>query len=381
MNPAAVDVMHLLNGFWDSSISRIIRLQMYYLGPQKYHWHIGVLSGSGELREEYQHLGAQVIDFSNDRNHTGNVVRNVRQYARKHHIRIIHTHTPRAALVAAASFSPKMIHLATKHLLYSPGYRRWGMVYMLLDRFSLYLPNHLVAVSKTMQRQMLALPGVRSRRVTMIRNGVKCEAYYAPDERAQCRQQLGLTSDNQTIGYTGRLMKGKCIDVLLEAFSRVLARHPNARLLIVGDGESRSQLEALATRLNTAHAVIWTGFRTDIPRLLAAMDIYVQSSNDEGLSLSLLEAMAAGKAVVATNVGGTSEAVIDGVTGVLVSTGSPEAIATAINDLLDAPEKWRSLAQAGRDYIIREFDVQQMMNSYDRLYEALISNIHGDKHA
>ena len=176
-------------------------------------------------------------------------------------------------------------------------------------------------------------------------------------------------------------MKGKCIDILLEAFSRVLAHHPNARLLIVGDGEIRSQLEALATRLNIAHAVIWTGFRTDIPRLLAAMDIYVQSSNDEGLSLSLLEAMAAGKAAVATNVGGTSEAVIDGVTGVLVSTGSPEAIATAIDDLLDAPEKRCSLAQAGRDYIIREFDVQEMMNGYDRLYEALISNGHGDKHA
>ncbi|MFQ5902719.1 MAG: glycosyltransferase, partial [Candidatus Binatia bacterium] len=258
-----------------------------------------------------------------------------------------------------------------KELLYAPGDRRWGLIYTLLDRFTLYIPDHLVAVSQKMCRQIAAHPGLSTSRVTMIRNGIDCESYYVPDQRDSCRSEFGLTLDAQVVGYAGRIEKVKRLDLLLEGFSLVLARHPEARLMIIGEGKLRPRLEALAARLGISHCVIWTGFRGDIPRLLAAMDIYVQPSANEGFSLSLLEAMAAGKAIVATDVGGAPEVVIDGRTGVLIPPASSSAISLAVAGLLDDPERQSTLGQAARSHVVREFGVRQTMDGYRELYEVL----------
>jgi len=265
----------------------------------------------------------------------------------------------------------QVIHLATKQLLYSPADRRWGLIYALLDRFSLYLPDYLIAVSEKMYRRIVAYPGISTERVTMIRNAIDCESYYVPEQGDSCRLEFGLTSESQVIGYAGRIEKVKRLDLLLEGLSQVLARHPRARLMIVGEGKLRPKLEAFAARLGISHCVIWTGFRQDIPRLLAAMDVYVQPSTNEGFSLSLLEAMAAGKPVVATDVGGAQEVVIDGRTGVLSPPASSSAISTTVAGLLDDPEKQSTLGQAARRHVVREFGLQHSMDAYRHLYEAL----------
>ncbi|MCG2766801.1 MAG: glycosyltransferase, partial [Anaerolineae bacterium] len=203
------------------------------------------------------------------------------------------------------------------------------------------------------------------------RNAVDCEAFYAPGERDPFRRQFGLTPESQVIGFAGRIEKQKRLDLLLEGYSLILARHPHARLMIIGEGPLRPTLEALASSLGISHAVTWTGFRKDIPRVLAAMDLYVQPSSNEGLSLSILEAMAAGKPVIATDVGGASEVVTDGRTGILIPAGSSSAIGAAIADLLDHPEKRSTLAQAARSHVIQEFGVQRMTDAYRHLYETL----------
>lgn len=368
-----IAVLQLMNGFEDSSISRIVQQLVQHLGQQNYSWHIGGLRGLGHMGEEFSRLGTQVVDFSDRQNGSGSLTRRIKEYAMAHQVKIVHTHTPRTILVAGMALASKhqMIHLATKHLLYSPGDRPWGLIYSLLDRFTLYLPDHLVAVSQKMYRQIVAHPGLSIRRVTMIRNAIDSESYYVPDQRDCCRLEFGLTSESQVIGYAGRIEKMKRLDLLLEGFSLVLARHPQARLMIIGEGKLRPKLKALAAHLGISHRVIWTGFRQDIPRLLAAMDVYVQPSANEGLSLSLLEAMAAGKPVIATDVGGTPEVVVDGKTGVLIPPGSSSALRTAIADLLDDPERQSTLAQAARSHVVREFDVQQSTDAYRHLYEVL----------
>lgn len=368
-----IGVLQLMNGFEDSSISRIVEQLVQQLGQQEYDWHIGGLCGLGDMQEEFRRLGTQVVDFSDRRDESGNLGRRIKDYVVAYDVKIVHTHTPRTIVAAAMAFGARqqMIHLATKHLLYSVGDRRWGLIYTFLDRFTLYLPDHLVAVSEKMHRQILAYPRISTRRVTMIRNGIDCQAYCLPDQRDSCRSEFGLSSESQVIGYAGRIEKMKRLDLLLEAFSLVRARHPEAHLMIIGEGKLRPELEALATRLGISHAVIWTGFRQDMPRLLAAMDVYVQPSVNEGLSLSLLEAMAAGKPVIATDVGGASEVVVNGKTGVLIPWGSSAALPTAISDLLDNPNRQSTLAQAARRHVVREFGVQQTTDAYRNLYEVL----------
>jgi len=373
-----IAILHLMNAVGDSSIGRIIQRLVRYSGDQEYSWHVGGLRGPGNMGLDFSGLGTQVVDFSDQTIGSGNLIGRIREYIANHQVKIVHTHSPLAILKAARALAGARyttMHLATVHLLYAPGDRRWGLLYALLHRFTLYLPDHLVAVSQKMGRQIAAYPGIKASRVTAIQNAIDCESYYLPGQRDDCRSEFGLAPDSPLIGYMGRIEKMKRLDLLLHAFVPVLARHPQARLMIIGEGKSKPELEAIAERLGISHAVIWTGFRQDIARLLAAMDVYVQPSANEGLSLSILEAMAAGKPVIATDVGGAHEVITDQQTGILVRSGSSSAIGAAIMELLDHPQKRSALAQAGRNRVVQQFGVQQMVDAYQRVYHELASRL------
>jgi len=240
---------------------------------------------------------------------------------------------------------------------------------------TLYPADRVVTVSQKMQRQLVAMPGLHSNHITVVQNAIECKSYYVPEQRDLCRSELGLNPESQVIGYAGRIDKVKRLDLLLVGFSEVVAQHPHARLIFIGEGDQRPRLEALAASLGLSHELIWTGFRQDVPRLLAAMDIYVQPSVNEGLSLSILEAMAAGKAVIATDVGGAQEVLTHKKTGILIPPGSSQVIRAAVVDLLDHPNKLAALAQAAREHVLREFGVDRMVEGYRRIYESLASRL------
>jgi len=372
---AHITVLHLIHHFATAGIGRLVGVWLEHLEERNLSLHVGALSGQGDLKEEFRHLGVQVVDFSENRNRSSNSIEMVRDYVIANQISIVHSHSPRTRLAAAAALAGlrQTAHLATEHLFYSPWDRRWGLFYALMDWFSLYLPDHIVTVSQHMRDQVVALPGLSSKRVTAVQNSVDCEVFYMPDERDACRLEFKLAPESKVVGYTGRLEKQKRLDLLLEGFSTVLVQHPQARLMIVGDGWLRPKLEDLAADLGISHAVIWTGYRQDIPRLLSAMDIFILPSANEGLSMSLLEAMAAGKPSIVTDVGGAREVVASGSTGILIPPGSASAIATAIVDLIDHPEKLTALAKAGRSRVFEDFSVQRLAEAYEKVYQALAS--------
>jgi glycosyltransferase involved in cell wall biosynthesis len=224
-----------------------------------------------------------------------------------------------------------------------------------------------------MYRQIIAQPFINKNFVTAIPNAIPINQFFKPDQRELCRQELGLSPENFVIGFAGRMEKVKRIDLLLKSFQQILPKYPKTRLVLVGEGSNKAEWEKLAESLGISQAVIWTGFRTDMARILAALDIYVLPSENEGLSLSILEAMAAGKAVIATEAGAAQEVLTDQKTGILVPRGSPSAIGDAILDLLNHPDKCTTLAQAARDHVRQLFDVQRMVDGYKRVYEELAS--------
>ena len=372
-----ISVLHLINNFGDSSITRIVRDLVRHLGHNDFTWHVGGLHGLGDMQEEFRRLGARVLDFAGADARPAEARRRIRDYVVEKRIEIVHTHTPRTLLTLrlALGHRHRQIHVATKHILNSPGDRNWGLLYSLLDRLLLYSPDHLVAVSEKVYRGITACPGISRTRVSMIRNAVDSTPYHLPEQRDSCRAEFGLIPEQVLIGTSGRLEKVKRYDLLLQAFSAVHAQIPRTRLMIVGDGTLKHELEKIADELKIGDAVIWTGFRKDVPRLLAAMDIYCMPSANEGLSLSILEAMAAGKAVIITDVGGARELVEDGTTGRLILPGSVEAITESILDLLRNPEKTAAIAQTGRNYVVQEFGLTRMMESYGNLYRTLAAHL------
>ncbi|MDP2835158.1 MAG: glycosyltransferase [Pseudomonadota bacterium] len=156
---------------------------------------------------------------------------------------------------------------------------------------------------------------------------------------------------------------------LLRALPRVIQAHPNATLLIIGDGPLRADLERQTAELGLGRHVRFLGMRDDVPELLVALDVVVLCSLSEGLSLTLLEQSAAGSSMVATDVGGNPEIIEDGITGLLVPVGDEAALAGAINRLLDDPERAHAIGQAARLQFMREFTLARMVSRYVEVYE------------
>jgi glycosyltransferase involved in cell wall biosynthesis len=376
----SIRILHIMNNFADSSISRIVERIVSILGNQAYEWHVSDVSGYGEMEARLNALGVKTVHFSPQQDQ-GAIVKHIRNYVQEHQIQIVHSHTPRTIVstfraIAGVRRGGRPRHVATKHLLTSWKDRRWGILYALFDYMTLYMPERLVPVSEGMAKHVTALPGISRDKVTAIQNAIPCDSFYQPEKRPASRLDLGLAPEQLVFGYSGRLDLVKRIDLLLQAFAQVHAVQPQARLLLIGEGTEDEELKTLASHLGIASAVIWTGYRagTEIPELLAAIDVYVQPSHNEGLSLSILEAMAAGKAVIATNVGGALEVLHQRETGLVIpALSTPDALVSAMQELSTDPELRARIAEAGQKHVFEEFGIQKMVDAYASVYHSMMN--------
>lgn len=205
-----------------------------------------------------------------------------------------------------------------------------------------------------------------------IYHGIDVSRFDRAFDRMALRREFGLGSQAVIIGTVGRLTAQKAHDVFLRAAMLIKRRSPQARFLIVGDGELRERLERQARDWGLSGDVHFTGYRRDVPALLSLFDVFVLSSRFEGLPLSILEAMAAGKPVVATRVDGVPEAVVDGETGWLVPPGDAEVLADRILALIENPQRARMMGAAGRRRVESLFRKERMVAQTERLYVQLI---------
>ena len=220
--------------------------------------------------------------------------------------------------------------------------------------------------------------GYDGRRIVVIPNGVDLERFSAPPDRDGIRRELGLAAATPLVVVVSRLARLKGLEQLIEAAALLRAPHPDARFLIVGETAPAEtayldELKQVAARHRVADAVIFTGLRSDVPALLSAADVAVMPSLNEALSNVLLESMAAGAPTVATRVGGTPEAVVDGETGLLVPPGDPRALAAAIATLLGDRALAARLGHAARLLIRERFSVDRMVAATEQIYLQLLA--------
>jgi glycosyltransferase involved in cell wall biosynthesis len=174
------------------------------------------------------------------------------------------------------------------------------------------------------------------------------------------------------VGTVARLDPVKDLGTLLDAVALVRRSRPEVRLVVVGDGAERTALEARAVRPDLAGTVLFTGTRRDARRLLSAFDVYANTSIHEGVSLTILEAMAARLPVVATTAGGNPEVVADGETGMLVPVRVPDAVASALSALAAAPERAQRFGARGRARVEDRFSMDRMVSEYVDVYRGLL---------
>jgi len=228
-----------------------------------------------------------------------------------------------------------------------------------------------IAPSEAVRQVMIRQDRLDPARVHVIYNGLDRARFERPQDRAAARQALGLPAEGPIIGMVSGFRPIKDHPTLLMAMHTVARNYPNAHLALVGEGTEEAKLRALTAELGLNDNVTFTGPTKDVPRALAAMDVFVLSTHSEGMSNAIIEAMAAGLPVVASDVGGNAECVADGVTGYIVPHEDPGALAERLNGLLGDPAGAAALGAAGRCRVAELFDVDAMVRQTADLYRSL----------
>jgi glycosyltransferase involved in cell wall biosynthesis len=225
-----------------------------------------------------------------------------------------------------------------------------------------------IAVSREDRRRMIEIEHIDPADVMFLPNGIPAPP---PPSGADVRAELGIPADAPVIGTVSVLRPQKALDVLLRASRKLADEFPGLRVLIAGEGDRRFALEELAQELGLEDTVLFMGVRTDVPDVLAALDVAVSTSDFEGSPLSVMEYMEAARPIVATRVGGVPDLIDDGVHGRLVEPQDPDAFAAAVADLLRDPAKAAELGQRARERRRAEFDIDVMVRRLEELYVRL----------
>jgi glycosyltransferase involved in cell wall biosynthesis len=285
--------------------------------------------------------------------------------AARHGAAIVHCHhySPLVYGALARLWSPGLRVVFTEHgrLSDAAPSRKRRMANMVFAR----VPRAAFAVSADLREHLIA-EGFPPARIGVIHNGIDVGPPPQPSDRQAVRARLGVADDALVIGTIARLDPVKDLGSLIRAVAG-MSGDRSVMLVIIGDGPERQNLERLASDLRCASVVRFIGHRDDARAWLPACDVYVNSSISEGVSLTVLEAMAAGLPIVATRVGGTPE-VVDESCGVLVAPRNPAALREALSALASDPGCRRRLGEAARARVSERFTLERMVNEYRRVY-------------
>jgi L-malate glycosyltransferase len=235
----------------------------------------------------------------------------------------------------------------------------------MMQRAGWSLVDRVLSVSSILAERMAATTGFPLSRITVLRNGVNLTGFQATQDTS-VRAALGLPPAALVVGTVGRLVPVKDHATLIEAAAALRRDGVVVTVVIAGDGPLGESLENRARSLDVDLRLL--GYRTDIASVLGALDVFVSSSVSEGLSNTVLEAMAASRPVVATRVGGTEEMVTDGITGFLVRAGDAAGMAAALRRVLTAADRGAGMGAAGRARVEHEFTLESMMDRYEAMY-------------
>jgi len=363
-------VLHLIETVGIGGAERVLLDLVRNLDRERWRC-AAVVPCDGWLRHRLLEEGIETVILQERGSFDVGFLTRVAALARKLDADIIHSHlfgsAVRAGLVSRACGIPALgtihgqvdFHAREKYLALKLGIIRGGI-------------RHLVFVSEPLRRASMKSIWFREDLTSVIPNGVD-STLFAPTQDAALRTEFGAAADDFLIGCVGRLHPVKGLETFIEAAALLKATDVGYRFVIVGDGDEgyTRELAALRDRLGLTHDLTFAGFRSDIYRAMAALDVYALTSRSEGFSLSTIEAMASGVPVVATRCGGPEQILEDDLTGLLVENGSATAIAAAIAGLRLDPVERRRLADNARAVVLERFTVDDQVRAYERLYDQL----------
>ncbi|MBU2495302.1 MAG: glycosyltransferase family 4 protein [Candidatus Omnitrophota bacterium] len=304
------------------------------------------------------------------------------RYLRREKPDVLHTHSAKAGILGRLAAGlmrrrPRVIH--TIHgLPFHPYQNRiLNFIYIAAEKMTALFTDRYISVADNLIVKSLAAGIGKKERYDTIYSGFAVEEFAAASRRkSEVRYRYGFRDDEIIIGKVARLFHLKGHEFLLPAFAAVKKEFPQSRLFLVGDGILKPELEELAENLGVREAITFAGLLSprEIPEAISAMDLLVHVSLREGLPKAVAQALAGGVPVVAFDVDGTREVVIDGVTGFLVPPQDSEKLVAAIISALHNSEKSQAMARAGQQFVLNNFAVNLMVSRIEAVYEKVLDD-------
>jgi glycosyltransferase involved in cell wall biosynthesis len=324
------------------------------------------LNFKGRLGEELEREGVPVFALDKRPGVDTGVISRISRLMHELDVSVVNTHLWTSSFwgrLAARRARMKTV-VVTEHNL-DLWRRPW---HRLADRWLARRTNHFVFVSEEVRDFYQAYLRLPADRFDVILNGIDLTPFRRPLDREAARSAMGLPAHRPILGVVGRLEERKGHRFFLSAMKELCAQHPEALGLVVGEGREMEALRRLHAELALGDSVKLQGYWPDLTQALAAIDIFVLPSLMEGHPLAALEAMAAGKPVVATRVGGNARAVEEGVCGLLVPPGDPVALKAAMSALLSDPARAEAMGREGRRRVEARFDLRRAVEANEQLY-------------
>jgi sugar transferase (PEP-CTERM/EpsH1 system associated) len=326
----------------------------------------------GSLVTEVKKLNCPVIILNKPEKLDFSVSFRLAKVIREKKIELIHTHNTGAYIYGtiAAKLAGCGVIIHTEHGRYFPDKKRLMVAEKILSNFT----YRIVTVSEALKNDLIKFEKINPEKISVITNGIDLKHFkpLAKNVIRQKKHELGLDKNDFVIGNIGRLVSVKGHRDLIQAFSLVHKSLPKVKLVIAGDGPLKDDLINFSQSLRLQKNILFLGERNDILELLNTFDIFVLPSKSEGISLTLLEAMAVGKPVVATSVGGNKEIIENGKDGYLVPAQIPKRLGEIILNIVKTYKNNRELGVLAYEKVREKYSLDKMVNDYQNVYESAL---------
>lgn len=371
-------ILHVFTTLPVGGAENVLLSTLRRLNSKQYESTVCCLRDKGALGQAVEALGVPLIELN--RLHVGGwdgrIVRDLAAVIKDQRIDIVHAHLYHASLysrLAARRVGVPVV--VTTHNTYPKQHHKWHR--RVLNWWLARGTATLIAVSEDIKRDIMRDDHVDGGRIRVIPNGINIDRVQSMLDKPRAKARLGVPADAFVFGNVGRLEEQKGHRLLIEAFSRVVRRHPNAVLILTGDGRERAALEAHAVAACPPGSVFFLGMRADVGDVLRAFDLFVMPSLWEGLALAMLEAMAAGVPVLVSDVGGVSEVLGEDKYGMRIPAGNVDALAAKLAECIANPDSLAEMAARAAARVREQYSESAMVAQIESVYEQLGANRNG----
>ncbi|ANE52959.1 glycosyltransferase [Flavisolibacter tropicus] len=369
----SVPVLHIIKSLGRGGAETLLPETLHQHNKQKYQFHyIYFLPWKYQMVGAIEKAGGTVTCLSAKNNIA--ILRKVFQivrYVKKHKIQLIHCHLPWAGIVG------RLVGILTGVPVIYTEHNKWERYHKLtywLNKFSFSSQQKVIAVSGDVAKSIQSHYKGHNPQVQVVANGVDIKKF-SPEViiDRDVRKELGIPASATVIGLACVFRKQKRVPVWLEIAQKLRSQFSGTHFIIVGDGVLKDEIQTKANELNTHDYVHFVGMQTEIRPYLKAMDVFMMSSEFEGLPIALMEAMSMGCMPASTSAGGIGELINDNVNGVLVPVNEPMQLVSRLSDYLSSPGEIKAKAVAARETIVKGFSMQKMVSEIETIYDNILN--------